>query len=459
MKKHLLLTTLSVCSFSALFAQPISKNLSANSSSAFRADRVHSHNNAGRTTSGNASRCIARAVYDSVGIVTDSFTYSYSGAHGSYPDGMPWKYDNGMDYSNSTGTYVNAQTVAQTFDANSNIIGPLTQNWVSGSWVNSSQSTFTYDGMNNQLSDLQQTWNTGTSAWHNSQSTLTYDGMNNELSDSQQTWNTAAAAWKNQSKTVSTYASGTHNLTSSTYMVWDTAAAAWKNNAMYISNYDGLNNLVLSIEFTWNATTTNWDTSNKGVYTYDGANDNTSTTTLLWTSPGVWDSVQMTIDSGFVNHFATKEVYLQKNNSLLPFHNFWEVFWQFNSYGQITYDYTETWNSTAGLWQATSNDFAERLYYELYASVVPGVNPIVGNAIVYPVPAKNTLSLDITWDQAQPFTIYLYDMQGRVLRSWQETATAHFKNDLSVNDVPAGNYILKIQGDKGSITDQVTVVN
>ena len=268
MKKYLLTAFLSVCCFPALFAQPITNNHLANQAMAFHGG--YQQYNTGRTTSGNASRCIAKAVYDSIGIVTDSFTFSYSGANGSKPDGYPWKYDNSIHYSNSTGTYVNAQATAQTFDANDNIVTQLFQNWVSGGWVNSEQDTYTYDGMNNQLTD------------------------------SLQTRNMAASAWQNELKTISTY-SGAHNMTSITDLNWDTATNAWMNNSMSFLYYDGVNNLILSLGFSWNTTTGTWDTSNKSIYAYDGSNDNTSITILLWTSAGVWDSVAMDLGSDFVN--------------------------------------------------------------------------------------------------------------------------------------------------------------
>jgi len=47
-------------------------------------------------------------------------------------------------------------------------------------------------------------------------------------------------------------------------------------------------------------------------------------------------------------------------------------------------------------------------------------------------------------DSDKPFAISIYDMQGRVLRSWQEAGTRLYDKAISVTDMPAGRYTLVV---------------
>jgi hypothetical protein len=60
----------------------------------------------------------------------------------------------------------------------------------------------------------------------------------------------------------------------------------------------------------------------------------------------------------------------------------------------------------------------------------------------YPTPADQWLQLDNLPEEGQVM-IYLADLHGRTLRSWQETGT--ISTQLNINGLPNGIFILRIE--------------
>ena len=96
-------------------------------------------------------------------------------------------------------------------------------------------------------------------------------------------------------------------------------------------------------------------------------------------------------------------------------------------------------------------------YYQNY--IVSEVQQ-VSNAVdvqVFPNPSRNYLNLTVKWKEAQPFTLGLYDITGRLIMSKSIAATLEYTTQIPVNKLPAGNYIVKISGANGPITKEVVI--
>jgi hypothetical protein len=73
---------------------------------------------------------------------------------------------------------------------------------------------------------------------------------------------------------------------------------------------------------------------------------------------------------------------------------------------------------------------------------------------IYPVPASGRISFDAAFKEAQAFTIHITDMQGRILYTQAMPASKDYKNKLSLQYLPAANYILTLEGTKEKISRQ-----
>ena len=502
MKIQLLLTILLLSTTVALYAQPSSKDVHPAS---FHNHQLHQHqqflpfgshampkqepNYAAKTTAGNASRCIAQVNYNtdatSTFIVTDSFFLIYSGSRGNY------KFDSAYGYVNNAGTYTNKGKYTETFDANNNVTFRLIQSWVvaTSSWGNYRQNIFTYDTNNNMLTELDQNWDSVASAWINSyQYTYTYDANNNRISETGTNWNTVTLAWDNVYKNSYTY-DGLHNKLYELDQYWTTVTSTWANNShfyytyttankvatksnvywntmdnlwipdstMYIYTYNAINNPIVQIQLQWDSSAATWaiDTG-KTIYTYDGFNNCTFQTNSLCSS-GIWNNINRDSFSNFASGIAQMNVLQIWNNG--NWNNQYLYASLQNSFSQPIYEYRELWDTTSFTFKPSfdNNDYAIRYYYEFYYSDVQSISNNNGTAYIYPIPAKNTLTLDINWDAPQAFAVTLFDMQGRIMKKYDVATTTQYKDELPINDLPTGTYILNIEGASGKIVKQIVI--
>ncbi len=71
-----------------------------------------------------------------------------------------------------------------------------------------------------------------------------------------------------------------------------------------------------------------------------------------------------------------------------------------------------------------------------------------GTLQLYPVPANNTLNVSINWKEAQPYTLTIADMQGRVNMQYNSKNT---NETIDVSMLPEGVYNIILKGDKGAV--------
>ena len=102
-----------------------------------------------------------------------------------------------------------------------------------------------------------------------------------------------------------------------------------------------------------------------------------------------------------------------------------------------------------------------RYYYQSYSTVAVNNVANEGNsANIYPVPAQNTLRIDLNWNVAQTATIAIYDMQGRMVSPVIDVpSVTEYRVGISVNNLATGTYIVRINGTQDQIVKQIVVAH
>jgi hypothetical protein len=171
-----------------------------------------------------------------------------------------------------------------------------------------------------------------------------------------------------------------------------------------------------------------------------------------------WDNYSQKTYSGFVAQQPTQEIEQDWNSGSSAYVNSEETLNTYNSFNQITHTYNENWNA-GGFWEETTGNTASAYGYQSYDTKVQNINNIGGEAQVFPVPTSNMLSMEVTWDVPQAFAITIINQQGQTMQQWQVAASLQYNNSIYVNNLPPGNYILKIDGSEGSISKRITITN
>lgn len=408
-------------------------------------------------------------------VIMDTAHVTYSGERGGDLNSMYLKFDDGISWSD-TGTGLQpSEQYHQTFDVNDNILTSLSESWNGSAWVNNWGTLFTYDGNNNTTTEIEIEWNGSNwdssykysysydvnnrliaeigqawngSNWENDYSfNITFDLNGNPIVTTLSEWN--GTIWDSSSKNISTY-NGNNLITLLRHQEWN--GTAWEDNMQVATTYD-MNNIVLTVtQQSWNGTA--W------------VNTNMQTNTIT-NNDIVNEIYQMWQNNGWVNMFNVVKTYDGNDNlitetnqiySVNAFENFSRITRAYNSFNQVTSEKDDSWvNNT---WAPEDGDFWGRYYYEDYNTT--GINNIAtaGNFNVYPVPANNHIKVDMAWEEAQPFTVSILDMQGRLIRNFSEKAMKNYSKSIDVSQLPAGNYLIKLTTTTGKAAyQQFTVMH
>ena len=390
---------------------------------------------AAKTTAATASRCIAQTFANAnptagIYVTSDSSTYTYTGSWGSYGDplGYPTKFATALEYDGTSGAFTPIIQTTNTFDANENVVTSLQKMWNASTltWDNQQLTTSTYDAMNNLMSAVSQSWD-GVSAWVNSgKDTFTYSAANQKLSDTYQTWDVPTSAWLNSYTQTYHYFSGS-NVDTNVFKIWDAGALAWVNSNNEYNIYDGLTNCIFTFDQYWDAPSSSWVDYQKTSY------------------------------SNFIGHNAQTAILQNWNADSAAYVNYYRGLNTYNSYGQVTDSRSESWDTTSASWMIMDVDGEQHLYYEEYTTGIDRISDSGVAVHLYPVPAGNSLTIDIAWNEAQPFTVAFYNAAGILVRQLQVPAMLHYRDNVQLSDLPAGNYVVNISGSKGSSIQKLTI--
>ena len=407
-------------------------------------------------TTSSSSRLIASvslACADSAYYPVDSSRYHWSGGRAGDLTNIPeLKDDNTETYTYDTGTssYTDLSLATQTFDAANNILSYIVQNWDGATWVNYDKHAYTYDAANNELTEIDQLWDVATSAWVNYYNVAnTYNATNQLLTQVLQMW--SGTTWVNNHNSTFTY-DGAGNMLNNLSQSWDIAGGDWLNGTNEIYTYTTAGKEATYTDQYW-AVSDGWLNGQRITNTYDATNNLTTSLTQIWES-AAWVNTTQDVYSNFTVAGPQTHVSLDWNGT--SFDNATKDTITYNSHGQVTSLYEQTWDGTAA-WTPTTDDNGARYYYEDYTTSVKNVTNTNCNASVYPVPAKDMLHVSVTWNEPQAFSTQIMDMSGRMVSQWQMPESKSYDGNITISNLPAGNYIMKMTGTKAQSTQQIII--
>lgn len=336
-------------------------------------------------------------------------------------------------WNTSSDGWINIDKYTDTYTPNSNMASQLYQNWddASQTWINSNLVQMTYDALNRMLTYSNQVWNTASAVWENDiQYAYVYDNYGDEVSDLFQTWNTQSNSWSNYSRHLYSYENGNivsiRNLLSDLYEVWD--SSAWTHVTNVIYTYNASNDRLTEMHEIYNNTTSTWTNLYLYTSTYDDSHNQLSQLEQTWS----------VADNNFVNSSMVER--------------------SFNKYNQLSSLITNTWNP-GGFWQPLTSDIQENFYYEEYGATAVNNLQSPASISIYPSPAENFVNIDIAWNNNQSAVISIFDVMGKLYTQWEVAKTDTYHRSLSVSDFPAGNYFIRISGEKDKIAKQFVVLH
>lgn len=136
--------------------------------------------------------------------------------------------------------------------------------------------------------------------------------------------------------------------------------------------------------------------------------------------------------------------------------------YQYDANGIVNEYQVKYWDSTNSMW----GDGVDSLYgpsmrvVSNYDSTLSINNISANNADVkiYPVPAHGIMTINTTLPNSEPFEVGIYDIQGVLMRSWEEAGAINYTRTITTDDLPAGNYVLKISGKNILRTTRMVIV-
>lgn len=293
------------------------------------------------------------------------------------------------------------------------------------SWRESSRDIYTWSG-NNFATHIYQTRSFGGGGggpqWRNRRKyTVTYSsGMESVYIDAK--WDSNNNKWEDSFKRETTYAAG--KISQIDNSLWD--GSTWKDNDKEIYSYDGQGRLeTVNTEF---LNSGSWVKNDLYTYYYTGATPNPDSMTHVNNTFG-------NTPPQYINQ--TKHVYAA------------------NSANQRVEERVESWDGT-GAYQYAGSDTTLRWYYGWNVNVEE-VKTSENKILIYPSPANDVINLVVDGAYSKGEVEFaIVNMQGRVVKSWKDrdakTAT------VTVRELPAGNYILKLSNSNQSRSERFSIV-
>lgn len=405
--------------------------------------------------------------YDGTGyVVTDSSTYRYSGQRTSNMETGMHQYDTNTRYNTAAyarysrlydvadhitrhtyqqynaGAWDNRTRFFYTYiSTGSSYDTTLTQKSISNAWVDTRRERYIYTGM--QLDTISRLASEDGNIWlPESRDIYGYNGGN--MTDHLfEVWNDTLAQWDTWSKQVYRYDAANRVDTYWLQQI-DVSTLTLKPVRMEAYAYDGSSNRIAGhAQYSWFAPSSTWEGIEDHLYTYNSNDDIDIETVNNWDFPshswGPYRRKTYNYDLSFNLANITEK---QFDGS--AFVNILKSEWLYNSNDLPTvYRYFQWSAASGGSWVAYVGDRSQIEYrYESYANSINSISP--NNSLrMYPNPANGFVNISIQWQQSLPFTIQVFDMQGRLVHSQNYAAARNFSGMISLPGLQAGNYILR----------------
>ncbi len=376
-----------------------------------------------------------------------------------------------LTWSASNSIFVNDNKTETTYDAKGNATLVHNLNWDPGTkdWYNNYKDEYTFNTSNLPLEDVYSEWNDVKSSWNkiskimwtydanNRVSTdfylvwdgsqfvnydkidYTYDAKGNKLTDKYSLWNSATSSWDlidNYDRTYDT----NNNLTRTLYLQWVMATSRWLNLSKDTFSYDGNKNMLTDIYSEWNVTKSSWVNVQREDNIYDSKANQTRNTISLWDARKlIWNPVSKT-ESSF-------NLSIPSSQLILPFDKDYSDFF-FKTLCSAVNQFK--FNAITSMWDTTNTTVYS--YNKETVGIKNGEKQL--DCKMYPNPAKELLSLELSSDQDQT-DVSIYNTNGQLMFS------SHFvrKTNIPLSGFAKGLYLLHLSGENGEKRSTKFLIN
>jgi hypothetical protein len=365
----------------------------------------------------------------------DSVTYTYSSLTGTYSQEILNRH-----YDTITDTYHDYSRMIYFFEDfvwKGNIRFTLN----GAIWDTSARELYTYNGADQMAQSTYEAYSAGT--WTMiARTTYTYD-QGRLASKTSEYISGGALDFTNRD--LYTYDSQGH-LTELRSQSW--TSGAWVDSGRNTYQNDASGNALLATYSAWDGT--NWNDQNRRTSTYTSANK-IHTQIYEQNNAGTW-----------TNYSRTTNVYYAANNedSLLLYES-----WVANAWDTTTMVESVWLDSTTKLvaaysWDGAEWDSSNRTFYYYILGEVSGLGEMATaqEVKVYPNPASEMTTLNITANKEEAITISLFNISGQqLLELHQPTVQGANQIRVDTHTLPSGFYTYVIHSATGKRTGKLVI--
>lgn len=342
-----------------------------------------------------------------------------------------------------------------------------------GTWQPSMRNIFTYTGDNMTL-QLTEEWN-GT-AWADSSKATYHYNTHNDVDTIILEENNlfTGYVWANFRRIITSFDIAyrkTDILTQKPY------GTNWRNFNLDRFMYDAGGKLVQHTLSEWlpdAVGTPTWFEYERTNYAYNSSNDAVADTTYSLESTGIWSISN--IDSN--EYDAAHNLLMTVTQLPDPVTGIPAIArkydWTYNSFNQCTSLISHTWDEATSSWilytdpTYTRDDYMHQYYYGAGPNVPEDTTLSTGrvhvlssagvDARIFPCPANDFVQLSLSWNDVQPFRVCLYNVEGQLLGTWNESGIKQYNRSVNMANHPAGNYFFKITCSDGSMVSPFAIL-
>ncbi len=378
--------------------------------------------------------------------------------HYVYPFPTSAQYSAANYYTFSGNTAAPTYRYTYTYDANGYLVQVLLLRWTGSTFANYYRYTIANNAAGVNTGQLIETWNANTGTYvNNTLYTYTLNSSNQKTDETAQAWAVNYGAWVNSGHTSYTLnAQGA--ITQQISQTWYASAGPYRNTTRSDFSYDATGLVVTEqTDYTWNNNSAMWNGTNRYTYTLNAGRP-------VQRIDQTWDGNAWQPKFRYTYSYdAAGNITLTNYDLYNSFSSVYDMYHQitqtFNSFNQLT-SFTELSNAS-GAYVVNTYATKRNYYYETYSTTAAGIGTPANNGValsISPVPTDNELNISLKAEMSQAFTATITDMAGRVRYSFSIPAGKAFRTSLSISDLPAGNYLLRITGSNGARASQTIVV-
>lgn len=394
--------------------------------------------NTGKAT-GADTRLIATAkyIYTIISLEPfDSSSIKYSGNNGYDYATQNWKYDTMHRYGFNGSTWQYIDRVSQVISGN-RIFLNYTQISSAGNWTDNERNTYTYtDGLlTTQTTEI----NSGGTLRNDLRVTNTYNADKQIVQSTYEGWNVPGNQWINANRSITHYNSSKQPDTI-LWQQWN--GTLWEDQSRTLNIYTGG---ILTTILHQGKTGSMWQDATRNMYTNDAAGHHLVDELENWSQPSQsWIKVFRETNTYTGDDLATT-THAEWTGS--NFADRYRYIFTYNTDHHMLSEETQSWDIFTNQWaHKYGADHLTHYYYEPYTNDVMEVTGNMAGMQVYPVPAVGQLNIALTLRQAQPVTISIVDLTGKIVKSFTSQAGTTYRRTIDISGMAPGQYLITVMG-------------